>query len=247
MRRYGYPIHKFGTKPVKTRRVSTQPEQLFWTVKRDLARPPQRQLGGLRWEIFVQEEIAIRPGEIKMLRLGLGVRMWWGICLVSLRRDLKENGCVLQDGVVSENVGDVVINIRNDSDSPVTIPEGDSLCYVNYTVNKRCDLRVPKTITHIPYTEQRGLRWEIFAQEETTILPAETKTLNLGLGIEMTTGTCLVSLRQHLKEAGCTVRDGTVTGNVENIAIDIRNNSDSPVTILEGDPLCFIHYTIDSS
>lgn len=246
MYRRGYPIHKFGTKPIRSAVVRTQPESVHWKANWDVTHRPQRQQGGLRWEIFAQKDITIQPGEIKMLRLGLAVRMWWGVCLVSLRQNLKEKGCVLQDGVVSENVGDTVINIRNDADSLVTINEGESLCYVNYEDGKRFDLRVPQTIKHIPYKQQGGRRWEIFAQEETTIRPGETKTLNLGLGVETISGTCLVSLRQNLKEAGCTVRDGTVTGNVEDIAIDIRNNSDSPVTILEGDSLCFIHYTVDS-
>lgn len=246
MSRYGYPIHKFGTKPVKTRRTRTQPDSVTWFPKQDVTHIPQRQLGGLRWEIFTQEEITIQPGEIKMQRLGFGVKMTWGICLVSLRQNLKENGCTVQDGVVSENVADIVINIRNNSDSPVTIIEGYSLCYINYSVNAPSILRVPETITHIPFKQQGGLRWEIFAQEETTIQPSEMKRLNLRLGVEMTKGMCLVSLRQNLKEAGCTLRDGVVSGNVEDIAIDILNNSDSSVTIIEGDSLGYINYSLDT-
>lgn len=126
------PVHKFITKP-ESRNVRTQPESVYWMPK-EVTHKPMRQNGGLRWEIFAQQLITIQPGGIFMAVLGFGVRMTRGVCLVSLRQELKQKRCSLQDGTISEDVDDIIITIQNNSDSVVTINEGDSLCYVNYYV-----------------------------------------------------------------------------------------------------------------
>jgi len=126
------PVHKFITKPER-RHVRTQPESVHWAPK-EVTHRPLRQNGGLRWEIFSQQLITIQPGGIFMAVLGFGVRMTRGICLVSLRQELKQKRCSLHDGTVSEDVDDIIITIQNNSDSIITILEGDSLCYVNYYV-----------------------------------------------------------------------------------------------------------------
>ena len=57
-----------------------------------------------------------------------------GICLISLKQELKQRRCSLQDGVVSEDTDDIKITIQNNSDSEVKIDEGESLCLINYYV-----------------------------------------------------------------------------------------------------------------
>ena len=99
--------------------------------------------------------------------------------------------------------------------------------------------------TYKPLRQRGGLRWEIFAQRAITIQPGETETLALGLGVRMTRGMCLVSLRQEIVEKGCTLREGgTVSGNVADIVIVIQNDSDSVVSVNEGDSLCYIDYNV---
>jgi hypothetical protein len=57
-----------------------------------------------------------------------------GLCLISLRQDLKLKRLSLQDGVVSEDVDDIIITIQNNSDSIITINAGQSLCFINYSL-----------------------------------------------------------------------------------------------------------------
>ena len=125
------PVHKFITRAeIETSR--TQPDSVIW-MPRDVLHKPIRQKGGLRWEIFAQQPILIQPGKTLTATLGFGVRMTRGICLISLRQELKLKRCSLQDGTVSEDVEDIIITIQNNSESEVVINEGDSLCYIIYS------------------------------------------------------------------------------------------------------------------
>ena len=76
-------------------------------------------------------------------------------------------------------------------------------------------------------------RWEIFAQRTIEIQPRSSVSLELGFGVQMTRGVCLVSLRQVIKETECSLQDGTISEDVEDIVIHvtIQNNSESVVSI----------------
>jgi hypothetical protein len=101
----------------------------------------------------------------------------------------------------------------------------------------------PKEVTYGPI--RQGLRWEIFAQRPITIQPKTSMTLELGFGVRMTKGKCLVSLRQKLIEKELLLQDGTVSEDVEDIIITIQNNSDTAVIIKERDSLCYINYYLN--
>jgi hypothetical protein len=118
-------IHKFITKQV----TPISRDTVRWMPK-EVTYPPIRH--GPRLEIFAQQAITIGPRSSRTLVLGFGVSITRGICLVSLRQDIKEKRCSLQDGTVSEDVEDIIITIQNNFDCIVTINEGDSLCYINY-------------------------------------------------------------------------------------------------------------------
>ena len=124
------PVHKFIVKH-KNRNARTQPDSIYWTPKK-VTHEPIRRNGGLRWEIFTQKEITIKPKETTTLILGLGIRMTKGVCLVSLRQEIKMRRLSLQDGTISEDVEDIIITIQNNSEVQVTIREGDSLCFIDY-------------------------------------------------------------------------------------------------------------------
>ena len=125
------PVHKFIMK-AQTKNTRTQPDSVNWRP-RDVLHKPIRKNGGLRWEIFAQQPISIQPGKTFTAALGFGVEMTRGMCLISLRQELKLKRCSLQDGTVSEDVADIIITIQNNSESAVIINEGDSLCYINYS------------------------------------------------------------------------------------------------------------------
>ena len=124
-------VDKFITK-AETRNMRTQPDSVNW-MPRDVLHKPIRQNGGLRWEIFAQQSISIQPGKTFTASLGFGVRMTRGLCLISLRQELKRKRCSRQDGTVSEDVEDIIVTIQNNSESVVIINEGDSLCYIIYS------------------------------------------------------------------------------------------------------------------
>ena len=54
----------------------------------------------------------------------------------------------------------------------------------------------------------------------------------------------LVSLRQVIKEKGCSLQDVTISEDVVDILITIQNNSESVVSIDKGDSLCYINYHV---
>ncbi len=86
----------------------------------------------------------------------------------------------------------------------------------------------------------RSGKWEIFAQETFTIQPSSSFTAILRFGVLIRRGTVFVSLKQDLKVKRCSLQDGVVSETVDDVIITIQNNSDTPVTISKGDPLCFL-------
>ena len=119
------PIHKFISKYHDEQQVNWIPKQV--------KHPPVRH--GQKWEIFAQNNITIQPRGTFTAVLGFGVRMDSnGICVVSLKQDLKQKRLSLQDGTVSEDVDDIIVTIQNNSDTAVTITEGHSICFVNYYI-----------------------------------------------------------------------------------------------------------------
>ena len=134
-RNWKRPMHKFGTKPVRSKNFPINPVE--WLPKNEVAHKPVKHPGCQVYEIFTQRTITINPKETETIELGLGVRMRRGWCKVQLKQEIQN--CGLQDDVVSKNTEDIVITILNDSDSEVVINEGDSLCLVAHTVRSRSD------------------------------------------------------------------------------------------------------------
>jgi len=61
-----------------------------------------------------------------------------GWCGVTLGQEILASGCILRgEGVITENVADIVIIIVNDSASVVTIAEGAPVCVVYHTQRVR--------------------------------------------------------------------------------------------------------------
>src|SRR2546428_2876252 len=134
-RNYG-PMHKFIWKPARPKIFLINPVE--WLLKKEVSWPPVKQPGRASYEIFAQREITIEPKREVTLEIGLGVRMTKGWCGVTLGEEILASGCSLRgDGVVAENVADIVITIVNDSASVVVIAAGDLLCIVYHTQRTR--------------------------------------------------------------------------------------------------------------
>ena len=82
-------IHKFNTKP-----ITTQPKTIHWRPQREVKYPAIK-INSITWEIFRQEDIKLKPKEVKQLQLGLGFIMSEGIVLVALANSLRNKRCSL--------------------------------------------------------------------------------------------------------------------------------------------------------
>ena len=99
-----------------------------------------------------------------------------------------------------------------------------------------------KDITHLPYRQMGGSRWEIFTQNAITIPAKSSIILELGLGVRITKGLCFVTLRRCINDAECSLRDITVAEDTRDITIAIQNHFYLDVSLLEGDPLCYVNH-----
>ena len=109
----------------------------------------------------------------------------------------------------------------------------------------------PKTVywkpnTDLAHTAQKTTpsTWEIYSQEQMTLTPHSIKTIMLGLGVEMSAGVVITSLKHSLKSKRCSLQNETLLESVPDIVIALQNNSNKIVTINPGEGLCYVHYFV---
>ena len=68
-------IHKFNVKP-----IYTPPKTIKWLVP-DNIRQYVRKVNTTTWEVFSQEDIILKPKEVKFIMLGIGFIMSEGVVL----------------------------------------------------------------------------------------------------------------------------------------------------------------------
>ena len=117
-------IHKFNAKP-----KTISPKTIHWRPLREVKYPP-RKVDSMTWEIFSQEEMKLKPKEVKQLQLGLGFMMNEGVVLVGLANYLKYKRCILKNKINLEDAEDIMITLRNNSNEIVDIREHKLLCRV---------------------------------------------------------------------------------------------------------------------
>ena len=80
-------IHKFNVKP-----KTTPPKTIHWRPLQEVTYPAlKRNL--MTWNIFSQEDIKLKPKEVKQFQLGLGFIMSKGVVLTALDNSLKNKRC----------------------------------------------------------------------------------------------------------------------------------------------------------
>ena len=119
-------IHKFIVKP-KTKLSKT----IRWLPLQDV-KYLAKKINPITWEIFSQENIKLKPNEVKQLQLGLVFIMSEGVVLVALANSLKNKRCSLQNEVNLQNSENIIIAITNNSNEIIEIGEMDLLCRVCY-------------------------------------------------------------------------------------------------------------------
>ena len=119
-------IHKFNVKP-----KTIPPKTIHWQPLREVKYPALK-VNSITWEISSQEDIKLKPNEVKQLRLGLRFIMSEGVVLVALANSLKNKRCILQNKVSLEDAKDIVITLTNNSNEIVDIEKTGHLRCVCY-------------------------------------------------------------------------------------------------------------------
>ena len=117
-------IHKFNAKP-----KTISPKRIHWRPLQEVKYPPRKE-DSMTWEIFSQEEMKLKPMEVKQLQLGLGFLMSEGVVLVGLDNSLKYKWCSLQNEINLKDAEDIVITLTNNLNEIVDIREHELLCRV---------------------------------------------------------------------------------------------------------------------
>ena len=119
-------IHKFNVKPI------VEPTKTIkWLVSDDI-RQYVRKVNTNTWEIYSQEDITLKPKEVKFIMLGIGFIMSEGVVLTSLSNSLTKKRISLQNGVSLSGTSNMITVLTNNSTENIKIPKMVTLCFVCY-------------------------------------------------------------------------------------------------------------------
>ena len=119
-------IHKFNVKP-----IYNQIKTIKWLVP-DLIRQYVRKININTWEVFSQEDIILKPKEVKFIMLGIGFMISEGVVLASLSESLTKKKISLQNGVYLTDTLNMIVVLTNNTSEPIRIPNLTPLCLVCY-------------------------------------------------------------------------------------------------------------------
>ena len=119
-------IHKFNVKP-----IYKQTKTIKWLVP-DLIKQYVRKININTWEVFSQEDIILKPKEVKFIMLGIGFMISEGVVLASLSESLTKKRISLQNGVYLTDTLNMIVVLTNNTKDPIRIPNLTPLCLVCY-------------------------------------------------------------------------------------------------------------------
>ena len=119
-------IHKFNVKP-----IYNQTKTIKWLVP-DLIRQYVRKININTWEVFSQEDLILKPKEVKFIMLGIGFMISEGVVLASLSELLTKKRISLQNGVYLTDTLNMIVVLTNNTSEPIRIPNLTPLCLVCY-------------------------------------------------------------------------------------------------------------------
>ena len=119
-------IHKFNVKP-----IYNPPKTIKWLIS-DNIRQYVRKVNTNTWEIYSQEDITLKPKEVKFIMLGIGFMMSEGVVLTSLSNSLTKKRISLQNGVSLSGTSNMITVLTNNSTENIKIPKMVTLCFVCY-------------------------------------------------------------------------------------------------------------------
>ena len=118
-------IHKFNVKP-----IYNPTKTIKWMVPNE-TRQYVKKVNTTTWEIFSQEDITLKPKEVKFIMLGIGFIMS-EVVLTSLSDSLTKKRISLQNGVYLTDTLNMIIVLTNNSTENIRIPKLTTLCFVCY-------------------------------------------------------------------------------------------------------------------
>ena len=118
-------IHKFNVKPYPTTKT-------IKCLVPDLIRQYVRKININTWEVFSQNDIILKPKEVKFIMLGIGFMISEGVVLASLSESLTKKRISLQNGVYLTDSLNMIVVLTNNTSDPIRIPNLTPLCLVCY-------------------------------------------------------------------------------------------------------------------
>ena len=119
-------IHKFNVKP-----INYPAKTIKWIIPEQL-RQYFKKVNGNTWEVYAQNDILLKPKEVKYIMLGLGFYMSEGVVLSSLNDELTIKRISLQNGIYLSDTHNMIIVLTNNSNENILIPKLTMLCLVCY-------------------------------------------------------------------------------------------------------------------
>ena len=119
-------IHKFNVKP-----IYYPTKTIKWLIPEQL-RQYFKKVNGNTWEVYAQNDILLKPKEVKYIMLGLGFYMSEGVVLSSLNDKLTLKRVSLQNGIYLSDTLNMIIVLTNNSNENIQIPKLTMLNLVSY-------------------------------------------------------------------------------------------------------------------
>ena len=119
-------IHKFNVKP-----IYYPTKTIKWLIP-DPIRQYFKKVNTTTWEVYSQNDLILKPKEVKFIMLGIGFMISEGVVLTSLNESLTIKRISLQNGVYLNDTLNMIIVLTNNSSENILIPKLSSLCLVCY-------------------------------------------------------------------------------------------------------------------
>ena len=119
-------IHKFNVKP-----IYYPTKTIKWLIPNNIRRFFKK-VNTTTWEVYSQNDLILKPKEVKFILLGLGFMMSEGVVLTSLNDALTIKRISLQNGVYLTDTINMIIVLTNNSSENIQIPKLTMLCLVCY-------------------------------------------------------------------------------------------------------------------
>ena len=119
-------IHKFNVKP-----ILESTKTIKWLVP-DVIKQHVKKINATTWEIYAQNDLILKPKEVKFIMLGIGFMISEGVVLSSLSESLAKKRVSLQNSVYIYDTLNMIAVLTNNSSENIQIPKSTMLCLVCY-------------------------------------------------------------------------------------------------------------------